>query len=259
MERNDNYSLESCLKKRIWEVARVFCLLILISACAANPEPDRSLLTGEPCEAPCWHNIIPGESTEEDVWRELKGSPYVYTGTLNSSTTDVFGTRVTDIVWNGRGSSVNRITLLDNKVLLIRIELDYELSLEDVIEKFGPPRSVFANSSPAEFNDYSVVLDFPTKGLSFLSYIYRAGREEIDLKRQVGVLKKELPVTWVYYYSPSSLENVLKNVFLYPPEMTEYFLDNTREWNGFGEIPLLDYQRWGAIRKTRQKTSRSRV
>jgi len=30
-------------------------------------EPDRSILTDEPCAAPCWHGIIPSQTTEEEA------------------------------------------------------------------------------------------------------------------------------------------------------------------------------------------------
>ena len=61
--------------KRSFRLLVVIIPLVLLAA-ACMPEPtlrsdlfldDNSLITGEPCGAPCWHGIVPGETTWEDA------------------------------------------------------------------------------------------------------------------------------------------------------------------------------------------------
>ncbi|HUW14593.1 MAG TPA: hypothetical protein VM537_33040, partial [Anaerolineae bacterium] len=65
---------------RCLEVLVVLGVLILglCVGCGEPPPPvDTSLLTGEPCEPPCWQGLTPGESTEEDVAEFMKATRFV--------------------------------------------------------------------------------------------------------------------------------------------------------------------------------------
>lgn len=49
-------------------------IFIVLAACAPtinlldeNNLKDTSLLSGEPCEAPCWNGIVPGETSFRDA------------------------------------------------------------------------------------------------------------------------------------------------------------------------------------------------
>lgn len=59
-------------------------LLLLVAGCLPQPSlrsetllHDDSLLTGEPCAAPCWENIIPGETTFTEAVEMLNAHPAV--------------------------------------------------------------------------------------------------------------------------------------------------------------------------------------
>ena len=229
----------------------LFCLvplLISLSGCSRTAL-DKSLLTGEPCVAPCWHNLVPGESTEDDVRRELDNSPWVKPGTLSSGWTKYHGLSVLAFAWkdHGRGRkevlklASNRIDLRDGRVLLIEIYLDYDLSLGEVVAKYGPPEGVYA----LETRTFGcrAILDYPAKGLTFSSYSSSVDYEDVFPRKGVGVLSEDLKVASVAYYAPTSLESALRDVFLLYPDRIERMLSDEQPWQGFGEVKLAYYSR----------------
>jgi len=67
----------------------LFALLLFaaaaLSACAGEVNlldetklQDTSLLSGEPCEAPCWNGITPGETSYTDAWLLLESDERFY-------------------------------------------------------------------------------------------------------------------------------------------------------------------------------------
>ncbi|HUW96175.1 MAG TPA: hypothetical protein VMW58_10345, partial [Anaerolineae bacterium] len=57
--------------------------VLILGLCVGCGEPaplDKSLLTGEPCEPPCWQGLVPGTSTEAEVDEFLATSEYVEPG-----------------------------------------------------------------------------------------------------------------------------------------------------------------------------------
>jgi hypothetical protein len=62
------------MKRSVRILVMMVPLVLLVAACMPEPTlrsdlflDDDSLLTGEPCAAPCWNGITPGETTWEDA------------------------------------------------------------------------------------------------------------------------------------------------------------------------------------------------
>jgi hypothetical protein len=219
-------------------------LLILLtlttSGCTSQPELDTSLLTDDPCSAPCWHSITPGLSSEDDVRGILEGSPFVRENTLGLDLTEQRGVPLTMFSWQGQGEDLNRIYLRDGQVLRIEINLDYELTLDTVVEKYGQPDSVYAYVRCTEFFGYLVFFDYPTQGLRFSSFSYPVNRDDVVVREGIGLLSGDLIVNEVIYYAPTSPQNMLSEVFLLPADGVEYYLTNMQEWQGFGYVRLAE-------------------
>ena len=47
-----------------------------------DPRVDRSFVTGQPCDAPCWYELRLGESTIDDIRATLLQLPFVDQSTL---------------------------------------------------------------------------------------------------------------------------------------------------------------------------------
>jgi hypothetical protein len=220
----------------------LLCALAVLGGCTPKPELDRSLLTGDPCSPPCWHNITPGESSEEDVRAVLEGSPYVKEDSLGVTPTERAGVPHVIYGWQGRGKMLNRVYVREGKVFHIKLTLDYKLTLGEAVQEFGHPETVYAHLDGN--GGYSVVFEYPTQGLTLDSYTWPEDNVYIAIDRGVGPVSEEMLVTWVSYYAPTSLECALRDVFLFGPAKVAYFMDHAQDWDGFGPVSLTEIEHW---------------
>ena len=215
---------------------------VVVTACAGQPAVDRSLLTDDPCAAPCWGGIVPGESTEADAHRALDGNPLVKRATIRTTLTEQNGVPLTIIGWQGRGP--NAVVLRDGKVLRIEVGLDRGPTLGQMVERLGPPERVYAHVRCTEFWGYLVVFDYPARGLTLWSESYPVNLEDVVAAKGMGVLREDMRVTRATYYAPTTLRSALADVFLYDLEGVEGLIGDLREWQGFTQVTLAPDRRW---------------
>lgn len=94
---------------------------------------DKSLLTGEPCAPPCWYGLVPGESSADEVVSTLKSLPFVD----GDSIIEDFITWKSSVM--NTDDYVGYIRIEENKVELLSIELEYDLTLQELIDVLGEP------------------------------------------------------------------------------------------------------------------------
>jgi hypothetical protein len=208
----------------------------LVSGCSCTPEQDTSLLTGGLCEVPCWHNITPGISDEDTVRAQLRDSPFVKKGTLQYDSTEQEGVLLAMFAWRDQGGDYNRIYLRDGKVLRIKIEIDYDLTLGEVVDKYGSPEYVYAYTRDGL--NYLVSLSYLDLGLEVNSYTYSPDADKYIVSKDIGIVSKDLKVEDVTYFSPTSLRGLLEEVLLLSPDGVEYHMTNRHEWTGFDQVKL---------------------
>lgn len=110
-------------------------------------EIDISLLTGEPCEPPCWYGITPGLTRDDEMADILEGLPFFEADTIRRRPGPTISVdRKREVVDWGYGSVT--VTLLDEVVTTIEVGLFYDVELEDLIELFGDPDGYFAYLLP---------------------------------------------------------------------------------------------------------------
>jgi len=203
---------------------------------------DRSLLTDSPCAAPCWQNIIPGISNEDDVRRQLEACPFVREGSINRGETEEYGVDLVYFTWESAAGKwdkqfrlgKNRLYLCDNVVVWIKTYLEYELTLRQVLDKYGLPEGIYVSDHPSDAR-YHVSMDYPHRGLSFEVFDVLSLE---DMERRVAPVSEDMKVTSVYYFAPTSIEGELRDVHLLSPEGVEQALEHLQEWHGFGEYSL---------------------
>jgi len=227
-----------------------------IPASCTEATLDKSLLTGEPCAPPCWHNLMPGESTAEDVRRELEHSPWVKADTITVAEAEIRGVPVVYFGWEDcgttgpyskeyRGNLYNRVFLREGRVLRIQIGLDYPLTLGEVVAEYGPPASVHASIGGIESFGYELSAEYPALGLFFFSFTYPVDPDEVTIEDGIGILDEGLVMTSVTYYVPRpTLEAVLSETFLLSAEGVAEVMTDEREWTGFGQVMLAEHPRW---------------
>jgi hypothetical protein len=161
-------------------------LAIALSGCACSPEVDVSLMTGDPCAIPCWHNITPGVSDEDTVRDQLENSPFVRKGTLRHDPIEKEGAPLTMFAWRDQEGDFNRIYFRDGKVLRIEIGLDYDLTLGQVVDKYGPPEYVYTYARGSF--EYFVFFSYPTQGLEVQSYLSAPDASNYIVSRDTGIV-----------------------------------------------------------------------
>lgn len=226
--------------QKVGKVLMALCLITLLTGCQPV---DRSLLTGDPCEPPCWQNIIPGVSSEEDVRDLLRKNPFVALWTLECGEYKESDIPVTICGWFPKRRYINdrnRIYLRDGKVLRIEIHHLNYLTLGEIVDKYGPPQCIHAYSGAAEFFYYGVILDYPSRGLSVKSFSLVNPQ---DIADGTAPLTRDQKVTTAVYYAPAPIEDVLREAFLLPQEVVQSYLANCQEWEGFGRIRLTSWQK----------------
>lgn len=215
-------------------VAAIVCVTILSSCRRGHQETrvDRSILTDDPCAAPCWQGILPGVTTAAEVSDILQRLDFIDQDRLWASEREYFA-------WHSTASdadpAVSSYVLSRAGVVSgIEIGLDFELSLGEVMEKYGPPEKFVAYQSPrVEKIQSDVHFFYPQRGLIFTSWIdgYVPPGEPL-------MLVPSTLVTFVRYFAPAPIENLMREY----PELNTAVLhgeDYWQDWPGYGPVKLL--------------------
>jgi hypothetical protein len=135
-------------------------LAFLLVGCMPEPTllsdlflEDDSLLTGEPCEAPCWRGIVPGETT----WTEAVAIVEVDEG-LAGLDTNTEEEGVVQAVWQKSGADQFCCRIIadaeDVPVSYLFLALAPGIVVDDVLSQYGDPGYV----TTFEFTDSEMVV-----------------------------------------------------------------------------------------------------
>jgi hypothetical protein len=212
----------------------------VIAACGGCREPpplDTSLLTGEPCEPPCWQGLTPGESTEEDVAEFMRATRFVDTRSVRRSSYTRLtrgGEEVAGVIiyWRSTAglSTCNRFSIEEGVLKYITICPDSGVTLGRLIDRYGPPEKYRAILQGFERRWVDVTLFYPTHG--FTVYFM--------LSPDDMTLEPESQVAEVWYFQAAPLERFLELRYEAgsggptPGKLLELL----RDWQGYGPIPL---------------------
>jgi hypothetical protein len=180
-------------------------LLLITSACSSNDPPnaimDGGLISEEPCSAPCFYGIIPGETQKVNVHSSLmeyridKGCSEISGGVLTCGEWLVIGFSELDLV--------NRIGF----------EPVHFLRLGDVVSKYGEP-SVIQIQDRGSPENMSVAADL----------FYDSVSLRISLGKMDGTKCSIQPddlIIWVTYFD-KELYFQVRNI-------------NQQKWKGYGD------------------------
>ncbi len=184
-----------------------------------TPNPtivDSSLAYGIPCKPPCWQNLIPGKTTREEAAQLLKGL-LASGGAGHVLDIDESGAGLF-VVLSESGKNLASVRCDDGIVKSILGDLEFDYTISELIEAFGPPGQVSRNpphldpgscsvcpksgSIKQPFYDVYETVVYPEQGLSFLIAV------PTHLN---GCLCPEMQVHSFCYYVPQSAEDGLNN------------------------------------------------
>ncbi len=126
----------------------LLALVLLAAACSPPPElrdqkllNDRSLITGEPCVAPCWRGITPGETSWSDALTILEDDPTIEDPTVQTAE-DSAAVAASFKEPGGVNSSGQVFSDDGETVSLIFLRLAPDMTLDEVLDIHGEPTYV---------------------------------------------------------------------------------------------------------------------
>jgi hypothetical protein len=214
----------------------------VIAACVGCGEPpavDMSLLTGEPCEPPCWQGLTPGSSTEEEANEFLRTSELVdqatlYQAELTRGSGEVVGV---SIQWRStapRSSNVdsNDFAIEGGVLKNMIIYPDYDLTLESLLQRYGPPEKFHVMVTGRHVPSLRVTLFYPAHGFT----------ASLELPVDDARLRPESTVIQVWYSKAGPLETFIElgvgYLGSYLGSTPEQWSESLRDWQGYGAIEL---------------------
>lgn len=148
---------------------KAFCKVLVFfsmvcSGCKTDPLIDRSFLTGQPCEPPCWYGITVGESDEDDVISVLSELQFVNQQSISKSVDD-------DILYwfscsHPADKDCGDIILVNGKVDRIIVSVHFKLTFKQVVEKLGVPDRVRYYLYHPDTGGCIVYLDWLEQGIA---------------------------------------------------------------------------------------------
>jgi hypothetical protein len=214
--------------------------LLILGMCVSCGEPpplDRSLLTGEPCEPPCWQGLTPGESTEEDVDEFLRTTRFVDGRSVRRGTytrLTLGGEEVEGVIVYWRSfwglSTCNDFCVEEGVLDSITICPSPGVTLGRLIERYGPPEKYQVIVPIGQPLHYDVTLFYPTYGFTV----------DLVVPYDDGMLEPGNSVTTVWYFRAAPLERFLELRYEAGSggPTPGNLLELLRDWRGYGPAEL---------------------
>lgn len=220
----------------------ILCLLglLILSACANDAlHVDDGLFTGEPCQAPCWQNLTPGQSTSADVDRflsDLSLSDWPVRKVYDFKS----GCRLTHLA-DRSGEVANALVNLqiENGVLTYVQSAHANMPrLKQVVDQFGPPEYVKAVSAIGpDSTNYFLDVYYPKLGLAF---------HLTPSNHDTGYIKPNMEIGWIEYFAPGDLlsyftvrascDSDREETAIAARETISKYV---QPWPGFGEVTVI--------------------
>lgn len=209
-------------------VVILLCALsIVIWNLQQNRWVDKSILTGLPCVPPCWQGITPGVTTSDEALAIISNSPYIEMESIERHGTTTTG----GVTWHLRapGRRIQPGLSWDSGIVdMIRMGLNFDLTVQEVLNKFGNPVVVSVEEGGQPEHWYWIIdLHYPNQGITF-----RAFTSEF-----INQVKPTTEVGVVLLFPIMDTEEMIKEIeqTLISPLPSNYFSN----WNGYGDVAKL--------------------
>jgi hypothetical protein len=157
---------------RQWKAIIMLLVGGMVLASCAPPPPlrsdkyleDTSLITGQPCAAPCFQGIIVGTTTFADAVSMVKSNALFKDVQNRDATSD----QPASAIWNSTSGEQCCQMIADSKGLVesITLRLAPKMTVGQVIEKLGEPQYTFSTEYTQE--ESVIQLLYPEQGIVLL-------------------------------------------------------------------------------------------
>jgi hypothetical protein len=171
----------------------VFSTFIIVSAsCYSLPIPtptfapvpeeltDQSILTNNPCTAPCWNNLIPDQSSTQDALELLTTIPFIDSENIIIRSSSWWPSsenedHIPAILIRGLCAQPARtvcveILVVEDKVKEISLFPNYKLTLEGIVGNLGEPDYMVSNPWGVECLGCTIRLFWPEFSANITSH-----------------------------------------------------------------------------------------
>lgn len=169
---------------------------------------DTSLVDADACEAPCWRDITPGETTFDEALELLEAMPDVGEIVVQESGQARFATF-------GETPCCQIVSEEGEVVTIMQINTAPLMQIGDVLERYGEP--VYVDGAP--FTSRQIIFNLYFPDYSFVAFAFAESEDEVPTDESV--------VIGVVYLEPPVFEDILQASSLYA-------------WDGY--LSLNDYR-----------------
>jgi len=206
----------------VWITISVFVIQCSYSERALLPG---SVLWDNPCELPCWYNIVPSETRYSDVIVYLRKIDFVDIASLHEEIDDVSGT--THVNWKMKApyAGWGTIVVKENMVESITVTGKFDITLKQIVNHYGPPEAYRVDPSGGEIAAWEYDFYYPHLGAVF----------EASYKAMPGLnvpppVYAEAQIWNIELMKRGTLKEMLERLFgKYP--------DSLYRWQGFTPLP----------------------
>jgi hypothetical protein len=179
--------------RRCLLIALVLFAVLALVACAPNVNlldetklQDTSLLSGEPCEAPCWNGISPGETSYRDAKLILEGDER-FTIKEESEAEDDNPGRVFTF-GEGENDSCCQVISRDGETITsFLLQVAPSMTFGPVYDKYGEP--AFVGGHQVSEEQAYVVLVYPDIPLVIYAFVAGGEQGEVSVRNKIiGVM-----------------------------------------------------------------------
>lgn len=203
---------------KFWLLALGLLALLVTAACSAPPPlrddtllHDDSLITDQPCAAPCWNNITPGETAWNDALTLLEDDTDIEN--VQSQQDDDSEAIVAEFQGVGGSPCCQMFSENGRVVSLIFLRLAPEVTVGEVIDAQGEP----AYAIGSEFAEDQAIINLLFPELQTVVYAFTAGVN--------ADLTEDSEIVGVLYMQPHDMEQLIQT-------------SNLHAWEGFGSYQM---------------------
>ena len=151
--------------------------------------PDTSLVTGQPCEAPCWQSITPGETSYQEAMARLD----------ELESTLILQAEDSAITFAGiDGDACCQIMSDDSGVVsAILLQLSPQMQMGDVVERHNEP--TFVIGQPFSESEAMLILIYPEQAM--LVYAMVSGED--------GLMQETSPIVAAMVMTPNQISQLI--------------------------------------------------
>lgn len=215
----------------------IFIFVLALTGCSARistpnkiPIVDRSFLTGEICDPPCWYGLEINKSTKEDALSTLKQSPFIDGNSINEYETYLFnnGPLASEISYKCVESNkypCGILTFYGGKLIKNLIGVKFELTLKNAVERLGTPDHLIY-FWPSPYGRCEITVTWIKKGAA-VTVRDKNDYNECESIIDGNKVSPKILIDTILYTSPEILE--------------EHYVKNpgtcctTLQWSGFNE------------------------